>query len=273
MSDGRTRAKRRFHPLAEWTAGHPGLVAGVTEVMPGEGAGSDSDYGLTSGGDVETLERRYVRLARAAGMFSAAVGRQVHGVTIHEVEAVEPQRLHIVGEVDGLVTGEPGILLAVTAADCVPVFVADTGLRCVGMLHAGWRGASAGILPEGLAELRRLFDVSPESLRIHLGPSICGTCYEVGAEVLQAFGRPPVGPALLDLRSELEAQAAEAGVPPASITRSEWCTRCGSVPLHSHRASGPEAGRMAAFVGIQPGPDWRIGSEGGNCAPERAPLG
>jgi copper oxidase (laccase) domain-containing protein len=120
------------------------------------------------------------------------------------------------------------------------------------MMHAGWRGASAGILPDGLAELQRLFGVQPESIRVYLGPSICGTCYEVGTEVLEAFGRPSVGRALLDLRSELQRQAEEAGVPPASITRSEWCTRCGSVRLHSHRASGPEAGRMAAFVGIQP---------------------
>lgn len=262
MSDRRISGGRGFHPLAEWIAGHPGLVAGVTVVEPGEGAGSASDYGLSSGGDPGTLERRYLRLARAAGMSSAAVGRQVHGVTIHHVKSVEPQRLHIVGEVDGLVTAEPGVLLTVTAADCVPVFVADTGLRCVGMMHAGWRGASAGILPGGLSDLQRLFGVQPESIRVHLGPSICGACYEVGSEVLEAFGRPPVGPALLDLRSELERQAEEAGVPPSSITRSEWCTRCGSVRLHSHRASGPEAGRMAAFVGIQPAREQGIRGEG-----------
>jgi hypothetical protein len=179
----------------------------------------------------------------------------VHGVSIHRVRSAEPERLHVVGEVDGLVTGEPGVLLVVTAADCVPVYVADTELRCVGMMHAGWRGASAGILPKGLAELRRGFGVPPESVRIHLGPSICGVCYEVGTEVLEAFGYSTETPALLDLRSELESQAVKAGVPPGSISRSEWCTRCGDVRFHSHRASGSEAGRMAAFVGIRPGPE------------------
>lgn len=253
MKAAREGSLPSYHGLGPWTAGIPRLVAGVTAVEAGEGAGSISDYGLTSGGAPAVVEQRYVGLARAVGMESAAVGRQVHGVEVRAVDAVPPGRLRVVGDVDGLVTGTTGLLLAVTAADCVPVFIADAQQRGVGLLHAGWRGAAAGILFRGLEALAREYGVEPESVRVHLGPAICGSCYEVGAEVLGAFGLSSDGPARLDLRSELEDQATQAGVSAGSITRSEWCTRCGPVPLHSHRASGASAGRMAAFLGLHPG--------------------
>ncbi len=85
---------------------------------------------------------------------------------------------------------ETGVLLTVTVADCVPVFLADPDSRAIALLHAGWRGAVAGIMDRGIRALEALRGVSPSGLRVHLGPAICGACYEVGPDVLQQFGRP-----------------------------------------------------------------------------------
>ena len=89
----------------------------------------------------------------------------------------------------------------------------------------------------------------PGAVRVHLGPAICGACYEVGPEVLGAFGKAQKGRGQLDLRGWLRGQAIDCGVREDRITVSTWCTRCGAEWLHSHRGSAGTAGRMAAFLG------------------------
>ena len=229
------------------------MLAGITAVRAGEGAGSESDFGLTTGGLSRDVTRRYEMLSGATGMHSSVVARQVHGIRVVEVGSPPGGGSRVEGEADGLMTSEQGVLLAVTAADCVPVFVVDVAGRCIALLHAGWRGVAGGILEVGLSLLERRFGVGPADLAVYFGPSICGSCYEVGADVLRAFRRDASRPARLDLRAELLLRAVGAGVAPNRVLRSEWCTRCGPEHLHSHRARGSEAGRMAAFLGLVPG--------------------
>jgi YfiH family protein len=212
------------HRFTEWEAVRPGIVAGITAVSDAQGSGSESDFGLATGGTAWDVTRRYEELARATGMRSAAVARQVHGTRILEVNSSPGRGVFVVGEADGLMTSVPGVLLAVTAADCVPAFVVDVGGRCVALLHAGWRGVAAGILELAVEAIGRRFGADSGALAVYLGPAICGVCYEVGGEVLQAFGMEGSRPSGLDLRSELEVRAVEAGVPANRIERSEWCT-------------------------------------------------
>ena len=240
------------HRFRDWEASFPGIVAGITAVPEGAGAGSEADFGLKTGGSTRDVMERYRRLTRATDMTSSVVARQVHGTRVTDVTSLTEAGTHVVDEADGLVTSVPGVLLAVTAADCVPVFLADVQGRCVGLLHAGWRGAAAGILERGLALMRRNFGVLAGDLAMYLGPAICGSCYEVGGEVLRAFGRDPSRPRHVDLRFELTEQAVDAGVSADRVTLSEQCTRCGPDRFHSHRARATQAGRMAAFLGLDP---------------------
>jgi copper oxidase (laccase) domain-containing protein len=109
----------------------------------------------------------------------------------------------------------------------------------------------AGVLVSALEGMEAEFGTRPGDLLIHFGPSICGTCYEVGEDVFQALGLPYPGvPSPVDLRGYLGGQAVDAGVPGASISRSVWCTLCGDSPFFSHR--GGQRGRHVAFVGIRP---------------------
>lgn len=197
---------------------------------------------------------RYESLARATGMCSSVVARQVHGTRVVVAELPSKGGARVIGEADGMVTEAKGLLLVVTAADCVPVFMVDVEGRGIGILHAGWRGSAGGILEAGLLLLERALGIDPSRLVIYLGPAICRSCYEVGVEVQRAFGRDATRPACLDLRSELARQARGAGVASSRVLRSDWCTRCGPVPLHSHRAQGEQAGRMAAFLGLANAP-------------------
>jgi copper oxidase (laccase) domain-containing protein len=118
------------------------------------------------------------------------------------------------------------------------------------MVHAGWRGAAAGILERTVTVMGERFGTAPDALALHLGPSICGTCYEVGPEVHEALGEPvPTEPTPVDLPANLARRARSLGIPEAEITRSTCCTLCGPADLFSHR--GGDAGRQIGFLGIR----------------------
>lgn len=228
---------------AEWMAGYP-VVAGIT-TRPGA-----PSFGLTGAANgLEPLDA-YAGLARDLGMVGASIVIQVHGSRVVRVPSPACPAVACFGRADGLVTDGRRSLLAVTAADCVPIYVLDPERPAIGMLHAGWRGTAAGILAAGVAAFETHFGSRPSDLLLHLGPAISGARYEVGPEVLREFGVESDSPAGLDLRDELVRQARECGVDPGRISRSSLCTASRDQLLHSHRASGGKAGRMAAFLGL-----------------------
>ncbi|MFO7588917.1 MAG: polyphenol oxidase family protein [Gemmatimonadota bacterium] len=230
--------------LAGWSPGGPGLVAGITR--------APADYGLSTAGSGGSLAERYERLAGGLGFGRVAVARQVHGADVRAVSVPAGRGMWIAGEADGLASDGVGLLLAVTAADCVPVYLVDRESGALALLHAGWRGAAEGVLRRGLEALARLRGVHPSRCSVHFGPAICGSCYEVGPDVLARFGRRREGPGRLDLRAWLAREAVRLGVPGPHVSVSAWCTSCDRDQLHSHRASGGRAGRMAAFLGRRP---------------------
>lgn len=232
---------------AEWESEFPGLVSGTT-LAP-------TDYGLSSAATTWEVSERFDTLARALGCRASVVGRQVHGARVVVVDSSPVSGVCIAGDADGLASDRAGVLLAVTTADCVPVYLLEPDSRAFAVLHAGWRGALEGIVEQGIRALEVLNGVARAELRVHMGPAICGDCYEVGPEVLQRFGRPGTDNGTLDLRAWLTLETVRLGVPAGAISASSWCTRCSANVLHSHRASRGAAGRTAAFLG------WRVERE------------
>ena len=144
---------------------------------------------------------------------------------------------------DGHLAAAGATSCAVTVADCVPVFVAHPS-GAVALLHAGWRGTAAGILP---AAVRLLGDrgLAAADLRVHAGPAICGRCYEVSPDVhAEITGRAVERPTTVDLRSVLGDQARAAGV--RHYSASARCTRCDNDRFYSHRAG--DAGRQLGVM-------------------------
>ncbi len=85
---------------------------------------------------------------------------------------------------DGLVTENRGVALQVKVADCFPVFLFSEDTKVKGVLHAGWRGVSKGIIENA----RKIFSSLTSAKIISvIGPGICPKCYEVGEEFFTHF--------------------------------------------------------------------------------------
>ncbi len=158
---------------------------------------------------------------------------QVHGATVavvHLCENCGPGNR--VPHTDGLITEEPWPLL-VTTADCFPVIVYEPDSRMVAIVHCGWRGTVAGILPRAVARLIRESGGRASQLRAAIGPGICGECYEVGDDVVQAAFRAGLGSHVaadassgrrrFDIGAALRQQLLEANLAEAHIDRVRRC--------------------------------------------------
>jgi polyphenol oxidase len=194
---------------------------------------------------------RWLAFRRALARFPAiALGNQVHGVELMTLKAGRGW-IQVEG-IDGWITTAPGILLTVTIADCVPVYLVVPN-RGVALLHAGWRGTAGRILARGVERLMAETGCLESEIVMHCGVGICGPCYEVGSEVMLGCGvlAEGKGPWHIDLRERLAADAAELGL--TSISSSTWCSAHHRDSFYSHRASGGADGRMVAHVGMVPG--------------------
>jgi hypothetical protein len=232
------------------------------------------------------------RVAANREKFVAAIGarkiplitlRQIHSDMIHLVAAPCSEASHG----DALITNTPGLLLGVQTADCVPILLADTKRRAVAAIHAGWRGTLARIVVKTLGRMRMEFGTRAGDVVAALGPAIGQSCYEVGAEVAQAFAMqfppaadwfegpfeqladgveplwlpwltmmppghvPPPPRVQLDLRAANRWQLMDAGVPEKQIDVSDLCTSCRTDLLFSYRRENAKTGRMMAVIGIK----------------------
>jgi YfiH family protein len=167
------------------------------------------------------------------------------------VAVVENGHRPEVTDVEALVTTQPGLALAVIAADCVPVLLADDHAGVVGVAHAGRRGVGARITTQAVDAMVGL-SARPENLRAWIGPAICGRCYEVGDDVAaQVTASAPVaaattswGTTALDLPAAVAAELAAAGV--TEVTRDPRCTAEDPL-LFSYRRDG-RTGRQACLI-------------------------
>jgi polyphenol oxidase len=208
--------------------------------------------------------------------------RQIHSDLIHRVDRVPDHPL----AGDGLITDHPGLVLAVLAADCLPVIVADKKRHAIGVFHAGWRGTVKRIVEKGVGEMRKHFSSDPRDLVAAIGPGVHQCCYTVGEEVRSQFeaqfaygttlfrevkesdpvrekypllfltARAPGHSELpvklfLDLVEANDRQLLDAGVLAKNIDASAPCTACHTDLLFSHRAEKGITGRLMGAAGIR----------------------
>jgi polyphenol oxidase len=180
---------------------------------------------------------------------------QVHGRNAVIVDGPQQQPVEMT---DALVTKEPNLALIALTADCVPVLLADPEAGVVAAVHAGRVGARIGVVPAALQAMTEA-GAATERVEVLLGPSVCGECYEVPAEMQADVDRHLPGSACktrkgttgLDLRAGLWRQLADAGV--AKIGIDPRCT-VEDQTLFSHRRNGT-TGRLAALTWIEPDGD------------------
>jgi YfiH family protein len=249
---------------------------GFSRIWCAEGAPGELNLGFTAGDDRETVARNRRLLAEAVTGDPATPPvtiRQIHSTVLVVAGAedaarkrpwkggVPSDRSSSLGcKGDGLMTDEPGLLLGVQTADCIPVLVADRKRRAVAAFHAGWRGTIKRIVETGVGRMRLQFGSRPEDLIAAIGPGIGACCYAVGEEVLSSFESQFSYASDLfrevydtdPVRTKYPMLFLAAGLKPRAIQSVGGCTSCQPALFFSHRASRGHAGRMLSVIGIRP---------------------
>jgi polyphenol oxidase len=290
----------RNKPQLDWLIhGFSTRIGGRTTIYrrgdeQGAEQGADLNLGFTASDapDVVAANRhRFVSaVAEGKGILGLVTLRQIHSSLIWKVEAkdIQPNEMPAVLKGDGLMTDEPGVLLGIQTADCIPVLLADPKSRAVAAFHAGWRGTLARIVENGVGRMRVEFGSKPEHMIASIGPGIGQCCYAIGKEVREQFesqfiyaselfrevydsdpvkekypmlfltarapGHSEIGPSVhLDLAEANRRQLLAAGLKKGSIFLTGQCTGCRTDRFFSHRTERGFTGRMMSVIGIAQG--------------------
>src|ERR1700722_2385042 len=269
-------------------AGFSTRKGGLSRAYSIEGAPGELNLGITASDNRETVlsnRRLFAEAITSKASTSLISLRQFHSNRIVHAANADSAR-NQPHKADGQITAEPGFLLAIQTADCIPVLVADRKRRVVAAFHAGWRGTVRRIVESGIGRMRMEYGSRPEDLVAAIGPGIGPCCYAVGDEVLSSFesqfpyfrdlfrevsdsdpvkmkypmlfltqrapGHSPIGPSLhVNLIEANRRQLLDAGLKAKSIRVVGGCTSCQPELFFSHRASKGRAGRMMAVIGMR----------------------
>lgn len=263
-------------PVLDWmrpTFSARRVGALMTTRTGGASVGPFQGLNLREGlGDDETAVRRNRQRVEVACGVPIRRLQQVHGVQVQQVESAADASLPW-PQADASVTATVGVACEIQVADCLPVLLADRHGRAVGAAHAGWRGLAGGVLEATLAQVCRLAGVQPDEVEAWLGPCIGPTAFEVGEDVLAAFGANAAQPGAYfkdsgasdpagsggrarwwgDLPGLARERLRAAGVTALSGNDGTlpWCTWSHPSRYFSFRRDGV-TGRMAALIWLQP---------------------
>lgn len=245
--------------LAGFDHGFSARTGGVSE-----GFFSSLNLSFTRPEEPEHVMENYRRFCRAADIpFEWMVmDNYAHETTVLAVSGADAGKGYLrdpLPSCDGLVTNDPSITLITGHADCMAFYCVDPVTRCIGLAHAGWRGALGRVGANVLTRMRERFGAKAEDVRVSVGPSICGACFEVGRNVAEQFalaysGTPCVlsragEKAHVDLWMVAFRQFWDAGVQPENFSLFGVCTVETPI-LYSHRRDKGNTGGMAAYLRI-----------------------
>ncbi len=213
------------------------------------------NLGRSAGDDPAAVDENRRRFEAALGVPTRYLS-QVHGARVARLTHAETAS----SEADAAITTQPGLACTMVVADCLPVLFAAPEARGVGAAHAGWRGLAGGVLEATVHALCEAAACEPRELVAWLGPCIGPRQFEVGVEVLDAFGpagasrfvprpRPDGSPRwLADLPALARDRLHTAGV--SQQSGGTWCTASDLSRFFSFRRDRV-TGRMAAAVFIR----------------------
>ncbi|WP_254391839.1 peptidoglycan editing factor PgeF [Terribacillus sp. DMT04] len=267
MREAASNKQRLYMELGGWSAPNR-IVSGITTKNNGVSKSPfDSlNMGLHVGDkDADVIQNRELLAGEIAfPLANWVLGEQVHGTEIAVVQKKDAGRgskslSDSIPSVDGLITNEPGLLLAAFFADCVPLYFSDAKTGWIGMAHAGWRGTVGDMAGKMIAALGSQ-GANPANIEAMIGPCISKHKYEVDdrifqqiperfrAQVLTASGESDKY--YLDLQALNRLYLLDAGVKDAHIKTAPFCTY--EMPeFYSHRQDQGKTGRMIGFIGMK----------------------
>ncbi len=239
-----------------WQA--PGVGAVMTTRLGGVSAGPFGTLNLRDGlgDDPQAVAANLASLAQAIDVTPVWLN-QLHGTRVLRLTQADVAAGRSAREADASITTETGVACAVQVADCLPVLFAAPNGRGVGAAHAGWRGLAHGVLEATVRALCEAAQCEPSQVQAWMGPCIGPRRFEVGADVLEAFGASPEaahaarfvshtpGKWMANLPRLARDRLQAAGV--AHISGGEWCTVESPSRFFSFRRDRV-TGRMAALV-------------------------
>jgi YfiH family protein len=237
-----------FRNLSELPWIRHGISSRAGGVSEGRCESLNTSYSV--GDETERVDENLRRIGAAVDasreeLFSAY---QVHGRAVTLVEDGTPPR----PKCDVLITRSKDKTLMLRFADCTPVLLADPNQRAVAAVHAGWRGSAVQAAGAAVEAMAQAFSSDPADIVAGIGPAIGPCCYEIGQDVVDAFGADRshlFAHGKLDLWAANRQALIEAGVPDAQIELAGICTRCQADRFFSHRANGGQpAGRFAGVI-------------------------
>ena len=231
---------------------------------------SSMNLSFSRGDDPANVRENYRRFCEAAGfeVENIVTSDQAHTTKVRYVMKADcgsgVTRDRDFHDIDGMITDEPGVVLATFYADCVPLYFVDPVHRAIGLSHSGWRGTVHKIGKITVQAMADQYGSRPEDIVAIIGPSICQDCYEVSEDVILEFQkyyredcqselyyRKENGKYQLNLWRANEIVMEEAGILPENIHTTQWCTCCNPELLYSHRASKGKRGNLATFLGLK----------------------
>lgn len=245
----------------------PGVVHGITRRVEGLG-NAHGNVGYSHPRDPDDAWEMRGLWCDALGLDRSRLTglHQVHGAEVVIAGAAESGRGAAPGsdptpKADALITQGRGVVLQTLHADCMPVILCDPVAQAVATVHAGWRGTTLDVAGATIAAMIDAFGAKAERMIAFLGPAIGGGCYEVGADVLEAWSRQAGSQASLAIKPHLnhwlfDLDAANrwllrrAGLLDRHVESSGICTKCGGDQWFSHRGQGPLTGRYASIVAL-----------------------
>ena len=249
---------------------HPEIVHAFTSRECGVSGGyySSLNMGINTGDDLENVKTNYRILCKTLSLNpdKIVLANLVHEDTIRNVTSADAGaglwRDFPYEGTDGLLTDEPGLVLAATFADCVPVFFYDPVKRVIGIAHSGWRGTAQEIPSKMVDRMISDYNCNPENILAGIGPSIGMCCFETDADVFMEFVEMPYlddawffkkdnGKFDIDLWRIILEMLLYAGLPEENIHISGLCTCCNSDIFFSHRATGGKRGTMAGVISLK----------------------
>lgn len=217
------------------------------------------NLGWTVGDDPRAVEENHQILAAALGVDRSALrlATQVHGASVLDTDAAPRDRRSEppgTGH-DALVARAEGVAVGVRTADCVPILVADPQTGAVLVIHAGWRGLVAGVVPAAL-EVLAPDGAARARLVACIGPHIRVEGFEVGEDVAAKIAGASDASAIVaasprphaDLAKAVRVQLARAGLVEANVDDVGGCTLAEPERFHSHRRDGERSGRMLSVI-------------------------
>lgn len=230
---------------------------------------STLNLSYSRGDDKEAVDENYRRVANTFGLSSSQIvcSDQTHTTNVYVVTkndaGVGVTRPKEYTDIDGLITNQPGLLLATFYADCVPLFFVDPVHKAIGLSHSGWRGTVCRMGQKTLEKMAEEYGTNPKDVYAAIGPSICQECYEISEDVAVEFLKEfPLykneilidkgnGKYQLDLWKTNEIVLKEAGILVDHIAVTNICTACNDKLLFSHRKSNGKRGNLGAFMMIK----------------------